>query len=76
MEKIYKILEEIRPEFDYTGSNDFIVDGMLDSFDIISLVTMLEENYNVFIDALDILPENFCNVKAIADIVVKSGGKI
>lgn len=76
MEKIISILSEIRPEFDFTQSSDFIDDGYLDSFDIVVLVSALEENYSVLIDALDILPENFCSVEAIAEVVKKNGGKI
>ena len=76
MEKIYEILTELRADFDFHYSEDFIVDGMLDSFDIISLVTALEDNYKIFIDALDILPENFCSVEAIANLVRKNGGVV
>ncbi len=76
MEKIISILSEIRPEFDFTQSSDFIADGYLDSFDIVALVSALEENYGVLIDALDILPENFCNLEAIAEVVKKNGGKV
>ena len=76
MDKIYEILTELQSDFDFHYSEDFIVDGMLDSFDIISLVTALEENYKIFIDALDILPENFCSVEAIANLVRKSGGTL
>lgn len=76
MKKIISILSEIRPEFDFTQSSDFIDDGYLDSFDIVALVSALEENYSVLIDALDILPENFCSVEAIAEVVKKNGGKI
>lgn len=76
METIYGILEELRPEFDFRTSKDFIEDGLLDSFDVISLVTELEDKFNVLIDALDILPENFCSVQAISDIVKKNGGEL
>lgn len=76
MEKIINILSEIRPEYDFTQSKDFIADGYLDSFDIVSLVSALEENYGILIDALDILPENFCSVDAIAEVVKKNGGKV
>lgn len=76
MDKIYEILSNLRPEFDYKTSEDFIADGLLDSFDIISLVTELEENYGILIDALDIVPENFCTVKAIAEVVTKNSGSI
>ena len=38
-EKILKILSEIRPEFDFKTSQDFFEDGMLDSFDLVTLVS-------------------------------------
>lgn len=76
MEAIYEILEELRPEFDFRESQDFIEDGLLDSFDVISLVSELEDKFDVLIDALDILPENFSSVQAISDIVKKNGGEL
>lgn len=74
MDTILNILEELRPEFDFTESNDFISDGYLDSFDMVALVNGLEEAYGILINALDILPENFCNLQAIAAVVEKNGG--
>ena len=71
-DNILKILEEIRPEFDYTESRNFIADGLLDSFDIISLVSILEERYGITIDGLDIIPENFNSVEAIEAVIKKS----
>lgn len=76
MEKIYEILGQIRPEFDFSTSSDFIEEGLLDSFDVVSLVTDLEDTFDCLIDALDILPENFNTVEHIAQIVKKSGGTI
>ena len=76
MNKIIEILQDLRPEYDFTQSKDFIADGYLDSFDIVSLVSSLEENYGILIDALDILPENFCSIEAIAEVVKKNGGNI
>lgn len=76
MDKIINILSEIRPEFDFTKSKDFIEDGMLDSFDVITLVTELDEIFNISIDGLDILPENFESVESIKKIVAKNGGDI
>ena len=76
MEKIYNILESIRPESDFKTSENFIVDGLLDSFDIVSLVNELEEAYDILVDALDILPENFSSLEAIKALIVKSGGKV
>ena len=74
--RILEILEEIRPEFDFTDSQDFVMDGLLDSFDIITLTNILEEKYGITIDGLDIVPENFASVEAITGLVKKSGGTI
>lgn len=76
METIYKILNELRPEFDFTASSDFIEDGLLDSFDVVSLVTELETSFDCLIDALDILPENFATIEQIIAVVRKNGGKV
>ena len=76
METIYKILESIRPESNFKNSENFIDDGLLDSFDIVSLVNELEEAYDILVDALDILPDNFSSLEAIKALIVKSGGTI
>ena len=74
-EEVLAILAELRPEFDFAESEDFVMDGLLDSFDIISLTSMLEGKYSITIDGLDILPENFASVDSIIALVEKSGGK-
>ena len=74
-EEILGMLNELRPEFDFLDSEDFVMDGLLDSFDIISLVNMMEEKYNVKIDGLDIVPENFASVISIEELIRKSEGK-
>lgn len=76
MDTIKKILEEIRPEFDFAASDDFIEDGYLDSFDLVTLVSELDSTFGISIDGLDIIPENFVSVDAIADMVRKNGGKL
>lgn len=76
MEKIYAILQDLRPEFDFHLSQNFIEDGFLDSFDMVSLISELEETFNILIDAMDIIPENFISAEKIADLVVKNGGTL
>ena len=76
MEQIKKILTEIRPEFDFESSSDFIEDGYLDSFDMVTLVAELDEAFNISIDGLDIVPENFMSVETIAEVVKKNGGTL
>lgn len=72
-EKIVEILTELRPEFDFTEEVDFIEEGMLDSFDIVSLVDELETNFNVKIDGVDIIPENFSSIGSIEALLKKNG---
>lgn len=76
MKDILDMLAELRPEFDFAESENYIEDGLLDSFDIVSLTSMLEEKYNITIDGLDIIPENFATAEAIAGLVKKSGGAV
>ncbi len=71
-EKILAILKEIRPEFDFEESDNFVEDGYLDSFDIVTLVSELETAFDIIIDGLDVLPENFETVQDICDLVNKS----
>ena len=68
--KILSILSEIRPEFDFTGSSDFVEDGMLDSFDIAALVAELDKAYAISIDGVDIVPENFATLESIKNLLI------
>lgn len=72
-EKIIEILADLRPEFDFTEEGvDFIEEGMLDSFDIVSLVDEIEEKFNVAISGSDVVPENFANVDAICETIERN----
>lgn len=72
--KIIEILTDLRPEFDFTQSGvDFIDEGMLDSFDMVALVSDLESQFGIKIDGVDIVPENFGTVEAIEVLLKKNG---
>ena len=73
MSKVLEILTGIRPEFDFATSEDFFEDGLLDSFDLVTLVAELDEVYGISIDGIHILPENFANVAAIEAMLTRSG---
>ena len=75
-ELVIRILSELRPEFDFTQDGiDFIEEGMLDSFDLVSLVTELAQKFGISIDGIDILPENFSTVDAIVKMLIKNGAE-
>jgi acyl carrier protein len=70
--KIIAILNDIRPEFDFNEPVDnFIEAGMLDSFDLVTLVTSLDEAFKISIDGTDIVPENFSNIESIFNLLNK-----
>lgn len=69
MKTIEEVLKEIRPEFDFAASADYFEDGMLDSFDMVMLVSELDKNFGISINGMDILPENFRNLTAIEALV-------
>jgi acyl carrier protein len=74
-EQIIRILTELRPEFDFNEDVDFIEEGMLDSFDVVNLVSELDSTFGISIDGVDILPENFASVEAIENLLKKNGAK-
>jgi acyl carrier protein len=76
MESILAILKEIRPEFDFSASEDFIADGMLDSLDVVTLVSSLDRAYQISIRGVEIVPENFRNVTAIRDLLARHGASV
>jgi len=76
MKPLPEILKEIRPEFDFTTSSDFITDGMLDSFDMVTLVATLDKNFGISIPGTDILPENFTNLQTIEALLRQCGAKV
>jgi acyl carrier protein len=75
-ERIFEILEDIRPDSDFRNSKNFIEDYLLDSFDIMTLVTELENKYNIQIPTSDILPENYQSVEAIVNLISKLDGTV
>lgn len=72
-DQIINILTDLRPEFDFAQEGiNFIEEGMIDSFDMVALVSDLESQFGVTIDGIDIVPENFENVDAIVALINRS----
>ena len=68
MDQLQKLLMEIRPDIDL-DSNRLVDDGYLDSFDIVTLVSEIIQEFGVDINVEDIVPENFNSVEAIYDLI-------
>lgn len=69
MSDIQEILESIRPDPRFSSSVDFVADALLDSLDIIRLVSELDEFFGISIEGREIVPENFLNINTIQALV-------
>lgn len=66
---IIEILSALNKNVDFENENHIIDNGLIDSFSIIRLVSMLEDEFDVEITASDLIPENFNSVDAIANMI-------
>ena len=66
---VLEILQEIREEVDYETETQLVTDGLLESFDIVSLVSELNDEFDIEIKAKDLVPENFNSLDAIVEMV-------
>ena len=69
METILQILTELRPDVDFALAQNLIDDGVLDSFDVVSLVSELCDTFEVDITVEDLTPENFNTPAAMLALV-------
>lgn len=68
-EKILSILEDINDEIlTYDGSN-MIADGIIDSFEIVEIITNIEEEFDIEIGAENVVAANFANKDSIIEMV-------
>jgi acyl carrier protein len=76
MNRILELLQDLRPDADFLSSGDFVKEVLLDSFDIMTLVAQLENEYTISISIENVVPENFKSIEAIVNLVRKSGGNV
>jgi len=69
MEQLLEILSDLHPEVDFEECDTLIDDGILDSFDIVSLISEINEEFDVVISAEHIVPENFNSAKALYALI-------
>lgn len=71
MEELKRILEEIRPDIDFESEKGLIDNGVLDSFDIISMVGEINDCFGIEINVQYLLPENFNSIEAMYELIIK-----
>lgn len=75
MEKLLQILKGIRPDVDFENEKALIEDGILDSFDVVSIISELDDEFGVQIKITELDPENFNSAESIWALVQKLQSK-
>ena len=69
MEEFLKLLKKIKPNVDFTKEQALIDDGLLESLDIISIISEVAEVYGVLIPSDEIIPDNFNSAEAMYELI-------
>ena len=71
MEKLIEILTSLHPDVYFENNDSLIDDGILDSLDIVTLVTEINAEFDVTLPAEEIIPENFNSAAALMELIEK-----
>lgn len=71
MEKLLELLKGIRPDIDFENETSLIDDGYLDSFDVVSIISGIDDVFGVQIRINELDPENFNSAEAIWNLIQK-----
>lgn len=74
MQKLIEILTEICPGVDFNEEKALVDDGLIDSFEIVSIVAEIMDNYDIELDVDDLLPENFNSAEAMMQLIEERRG--
>jgi len=69
MEQLLEILNRLHPDVDFTEVDDLYEEGVLDSLDMVRLVTEIAQTFDVSVPPEELIPENFLNVDSILAMI-------
>lgn len=69
LDDIIEILEDVEEDVDYENETKLVDNRILDSFDILSIISALNDEFDVSIPAKDVIPENFNSAAAMRDLI-------
>lgn len=69
MEELMEILEELCPDVDFETETSLIDDGILSSFDILSIISEISEAFEITLTPAEIIPENFNSAEAMWEMI-------
>ena len=69
MEELMELLQALKPEIDFETEKELIDDGLLESFDVITLIAEIEDQFGVEIPSEEIVPENLNSAEGIWNLI-------
>lgn len=69
MEKLMELLKNCCPEVEFEGEERLITDKVIDSVDLVAIISDIEEDFGITISMEEIVPENFESVKAMWKLI-------
>ncbi len=72
--ELLELLSEVRDDIDFENEEKLIDDDLLDSFDIVQIITLIEDKYDINVPATEVNPDNFNCIKSIAEMIVRLKG--
>ncbi len=69
MEEILKILNDFRPDIDFQSKTNLIDEGLLDSLDIVNIISEFDSEFDIEIPVEEITPENFNSVQSMKKLI-------
>jgi acyl carrier protein len=76
MEQLLELLKGVRPDVDFENETELIDDGILDSFDVVSIISEIDDQFGVQIRITELDPENFNSAEAIWNLIQELKGKL
>jgi len=69
MEDLMKLLKNVRADVDFENEKALIDDGILDSFDVVSIISEIDDTFDVQIRVAELDPDNFNSIEAIWNLI-------
>ena len=69
MKEFIEMLKKIKPNVDFENEEALVDDGILESLDIISIISEIADKYGVVIPSDEIIPDNFNSAIALYELV-------
>lgn len=74
MDRLYEILEDIRPDVDFRNIKSLVTSSYIDSFDIVTIISYIEDEYSIGIPVEEMRAKNFDSAEAIMEMISEIKG--